>query len=206
MRLWTIQPLAVWRILEHTGVFHTDPAHSAHKDDFPEAYDWIVRRLRQHAGPSPEGCELPIWAWHQWRGAARPKPDLRWFRHKTEGDFVRIAVEITDNEVLLSDFDLWYSCMNYWYLPVSRADDRRFTKSLRERGLDYYKTRPLPDPQYHARIEQSWERILDLDRVGRDKVTRENRWIQAVFWELRRDQVCEVTPFRGTWSDRKSRP
>jgi hypothetical protein len=53
MRLWTIQPLAVWEILERDGVFHTEPELSDFKDDYPEGYDWIVRRLRQHAGPEP---------------------------------------------------------------------------------------------------------------------------------------------------------
>lgn len=130
MRLWTIQPLAVWQTLERDGVFHSDPAQSEFRDDYAEGYDWIVRRLRQHVGPEPEGCKLPIWAWYQWHGTARPKPDLRKLRHDCIGEWVRIEVEINDENVLLSDFIPWHYCMSYWYLPSSGRDDRRFAKRL----------------------------------------------------------------------------
>ena len=128
-------------------------------------------------------------------------------RHEIEGESVRIEVEMGADNVLLSDFHLWHYCMCYWYLSASRADNRRFDKELRERELDYFKTKPLPDPVYHARIEQSWERILDLEWAGPDKAHPSNdKCIQAVFWELRLEQVREVTHFRGTWRDRKLRP
>ncbi len=111
---------------------------------------------------------------------------------------MRIEVELGETEVLLSDFRLWHYCMNYWFLPASKAEDKRFNKELRNNALNYYSMKPLPDPVYHARIEQSWERILDLNFVGIDKILDENRSIQAVFWELRREQVRAVTHFRGT--------
>lgn len=206
MRLWTIQPLAVWQILERDGVFHTDPAQSSFKDDYPEGCDWIVRRLRRHAGPESEGCVLPIWAWYQWRGVARAKPDLRAIRYELEGDWVRLEVEVENDHVLLSDFHVWHYCMSYWYLPSSGRDDRRFNKELRLRGLNYHRTKPLPDAVYYARIEQSWERVFDLDWKGPDGgFDNETRWVQAVFWELRLEQVREVSHLRGTWPDRKRR-
>lgn len=138
MILWTIQPLAVWEILERDGVFHCDPAQSEFKDEFPEGYDWIVRRLRRHAGPEPKGYILPIWAWYRWQGIARPKPDLRTLRHDCIGEMVRIELEIGEAVVLLSCFHLWHYCMCYWYLSASRAEDRRFTKELRVKGLNYF--------------------------------------------------------------------
>lgn len=206
MRLWTIQPLAVWQILERDGVFHTDPAQSEFVDDYPEGYDWIVRRLRQHAGPEPEGCKLPIWAWYRWQGAARAKPDLRKVRHESTGEWVRIEVEIGEVDVLLSDFVAWYYCMCYWYLPSSEEDGHRLEKELERKGQNFYRTKPLPDPAYHARIEQSWDQILDLEWSCPDgSYVNDIKWVQAVFWELRREQVRDVTHFRGAWRKKKSR-
>ena len=201
MQLWTIQPLVVWQTLERAGVFHSDPAQSEHRSDYPEAYDWITRRLTQHAGSPPPGCTTPIWAWCQWRGEARRKPDLRWWRQWMEqGDWVRIELEIPEAEVLLSDFDLWHYCMGYWCLGQNEEERERFEAESAEHGLSFYAQKPLPDAHYHAQMEQSWERIFDLHTV--DEVSafpHTAKWIQAVFWELRRDRVCAVTHFRGAF-------
>lgn len=203
MQLWTIQPLAVWKTLESDGVFHSDPMQSEHRTDYPEAYDWITRHLMQHAGSPPLGCVTPIWAWYQWHGEARRKPDLRWWRHWMEGDCVRIEIEMSGDETLLSDFDLWHYCMGYWYLSDTEESER-FEAELLEHGLNYYAQKPLPDAKYHAQIERSWERIFDWERVDDSStLPRAGKWVQAVFWELRLDRVRAVTQFRGAFRAKK---
>ena len=33
---------------------------------------------------------------------------------------VRLELQVADDRVLLSDFDLWHYVLNYWYLPETR--------------------------------------------------------------------------------------
>ncbi|MBC8141250.1 MAG: DUF3841 domain-containing protein [Armatimonadetes bacterium] len=207
MQLWTIQPLVVWEILQKKGVFYSDLTQSEHVGDYPEAYRWITRRLTQHAGNPPAGCSTPIWAWYQRHGEARRKPDLRWFRHwVVPGDWVRIEIEMSETETLLSDFNLWYYCMTYWYISDTEEENNRFEAELLEHGLNYYRQKPLPDAKYHAQIERSWERIFDWERVDSSSpLPRAEKWVQAVFWELRLDRVRAMTPFRGAFRIAKSK-
>ncbi len=63
MKLWTIQTIDAWNVLQRTGVLRTDP--KTIDDDMISAYRWMVARMRERLGRSPEGCQLPIWAWYQ---------------------------------------------------------------------------------------------------------------------------------------------
>ena len=98
--------------------------------------------------------------------------------------------------VLLSDFSLWHHVLNYWYLPASRKDERAFERQLNAVGLDYFKTKPLPDSRLHKRVEASWERIFDLDFVARGVTgPRDERIVQATLWALPLEWVRKITWF-----------
>lgn len=129
-------------------------------------------------------------------GNKRIRPDLRssgHFRKGTRG--VRIEFEIPDDQVLLSDFESWHYVLNYWYLARSEAEDKAFDRYIALKGFDYFITRPLPEP-YHNQLVATWLRIFDLDWAD-DYVAspREQKSIQAVFWELRLDHVKNVDFF-----------
>ncbi|MDQ5823417.1 MAG: DUF3841 domain-containing protein [Chloroflexota bacterium] len=94
--------------------------------------------------------------------------------------------EVDAKRVLLSDFDLWHYVINYWYIHRREAEDTAFEHLLKARGLDYYTMKPLPDPAYHRRIEESGERIFDIEWQS-DFVRPEGlsgASIQATLWEL----------------------
>lgn len=195
MRLWAIQTIDAWNALQRTGVLRANP--NVIDDSMLAAYRWMVARMHERLGRSPEGCQFPIWAWYQWQGQNRCKPDLRSHAHLEKGSHgVRIEIEADETDVLLSDFELWHFVLNYWYLPESEAEGELFDAELATVGLDFYRTKPLPDLKYHRRIEESWFRIFDLEwsAVGMTS-QKEGKAIQGVLWELRKEQVSDMKEF-----------
>ena len=84
MKLWTIQPVEVYEILQRDGVFVADET----KIDMPEflgPYKWLCKQLNKKT-PCPVGVTVPIWAWYQFCGKQK-KPDLR---YKSEEDIASL--------------------------------------------------------------------------------------------------------------------
>jgi hypothetical protein len=195
MILWTIQKFAAWEKLYQDNFLWASQEHIL--EEFCPAYRWMKKQMAQRIGPPPQPDSYPLWAWHEWQGRRRKKPDLRSGGHLAKGEEgVRIEFEIDETNVLLSDFSLWHHVLNYWYLPSSEKDDREFEAELQKQGLSFFKQKPLPYQKYHRLIEKSWERIFDLDWQAKnytDPIGEKS--IQAAFWELRLDQVKECFPF-----------
>jgi hypothetical protein len=187
MILWTIQTQAAVEALARRGELVADGGEP--EPGFERAYGWMSARMTGRLGAAPPGAR-PIWAWHTWQ-SGRERPDLRSREHLPSGTRgARIELEIDPGRVLLSDFSLWHFALNYWYLPSSPADEESFEALLRAAGLDPYRTKPLPDPAFHARMEESWDRIFDLESVI-EGVTDEpgQRCVQATLWRV---PVCAV--------------
>jgi hypothetical protein len=90
-----------------------------------------------------------------------------------------------DDQVLLSDFDLWHYVLNRWYLP-QRACERReeIRSTFLARSMD-------------SRM-QSWQRIFELDWYLKDVTSpRSKRSIQATIWQLPLSAVRSVAAFRA---------
>lgn len=193
MILWTIQSEAAVESLDRRGELVADGGEP--EPDFERAYRWMSDRMARRLGAGPAGGR-PIWAWHTWQPGRR-KPDLRSRGHLPPGTRgARIEFEIDPEHVLLSDFSLWHFVLNYWYLPSSPVDEESFEGRLRAAGLDPYRTKPLPDREFHARIEASWDRVFDLESVI-EGVTDEpdRRCVQATLWRAPARSVREVAWF-----------
>ena len=183
MTLWTIQSIAAWKILQREQVLFADQRYS--EALFLDAYKWMAKKMEYRIEPESEITSLPLWAWYQWEGKRR-KPDLRSSGYLSKGQRgVRIEFEQSDKGVLLSDFELWHYVLNYWYLPRTVADGEAFEAELSEHNLSFFEMKPLPVSAYHQRIEDSWDRIFDLDWVD-EEITHPfgKKSIQATFWKL----------------------
>ena len=198
MILWTIQTEEAWLKLQATGMLR------ASRENIMEGcwilpYEWMVDQMKIRIGPPPGSSCFPMWAWYQWEGEKRSKPDLRAGGHLSKGQKgVRIEFECGDEEVLLSDFDLWHYVLNYWYLPESESDGEDFEAELATFGLSFFKQKSLPDAEYHNRIVQSWDRIFDLYWFEDDLAEPfPGKSIQATLWELTVDQVRNCKHFRS---------
>ena len=177
LRLWTVQAAAVLETLEREGVLRADPARA--DVDLRPAYEWMAARLAEKV-PPPPGCTLPLWAWLRWDGLARPRPDLRAAGHLPPGTRgVRIAFEMPVKKVLVSDFDAWHAVLNGVPYVPEEADYEAVMRRFEH----------LQGEERRAFLEETWRGIFPAPPWPDDLS------LQAVFWELPKACIREITPF-----------
>lgn len=153
------------------------------------AYRWMARELAHRVGPPPRGVRLPLWAWVK-------RPDLRSGAHLPRGSRgVLLELELPRQAVLLSDFERFHAVLNRHYLACSAEDEARFERRLaRAGGRPHWPYAPSIRP----RVEASWSRIFRFAPRVRDPAyygPTEEAPVQAVFWELREEQVVDSRIF-----------
>ncbi len=194
--LWTIQSKSAFERLNRSGALRADPDKVIR--DYLPVYRWMAEQMRKRLGTPSSSGALPIWAWYQWCGNEKCRPDLRSAGHLESGSVgVRIEFQSEPARALLSDFGLWHFALNYWYLPRTVKEGKEFEARLKQRGLCFYRQKPLPSHKYHQLIERSWCRIFDLSWRNRalDAMPLRERRIQATLWELKLESVQKVTWF-----------
>lgn len=183
MRLWTIQPNAVYDEIQKAGVYRCNSKLSENYQDecFRNAYEWISEKMKEKIGPAPEGVIIPIWAWHTWEGKRR-KPDFRNSMFREYKDCCLIEIEIPDEQVLLTDFDSWHLVLNE--CPIIDEDDRDAFEQKYDHWLE------LPEGEKEIEMRKSWDALVN--QTEDELMQKENISIQAVFWELRKEDVRNV--------------
>ena len=205
MRLYTIQPLFVVDCLRQGQTFSPRPqddsanwlndgSHTAPR----AAYDWLCEQMVQRGLARPHPQAYPVWAWHQWAGPRRRKPDLRSSSVRSSDAQARqvlLTLDVPEVDVLLHDYDAWHFALNYWFLAKERAGDR-FERRCQARGLNFYRQKPLPDPQLHAEMLATWERMFDLRKVREVLgIKASAQQVQATFWQIEPLHVQSATAF-----------
>ena len=190
MRLWTIQPIEVWEELNKKGYFICNPIKADYISDkewnFKEAYDWLVGQMEYRIGRRPNGVSYPIWAWHT-RDWKHKKPDLRNIGLGNKGEkSVCIEVEVPDNQVVLTDFDVWHFVLNKWYFDDSYSEEEWEKLHAKYDRLD-------SDGKEKVKI-QSWQKVFDVSPFQNEWCQR-GRYIQATFWVLYLKDVKDVRFF-----------
>lgn len=154
MRLWTLQLWGAWEVFQQQGVLRAD-GRRAWRSLRPH-YRWMMDQMAKRI-PGYTG-RFPIWAWYD------PKPDLRATHYFSGGQrAVRIEFVVPDERVLLSDFGAWHIPLNWGYF-----DDARTEEELDGRS-DWWEERSggarweALSPELRAEMQQSWERVFDLD-------------------------------------------
>ena len=206
MKLYSVQPLAVYDLLCREGLFHSRPqdypdsALNLFNNDFKfaVAYQWLIERMIELGLARPHPEVFPVWAYLYWINRAKPKPDLRYTALKRwgkSGRQVLLTMIIPDDRVLLSDYDQWFSCLCYG--PAGSVRDMeafwRRSEKLGPRPYD----QPYPEP-FHQELLDTWRLVLDLAAARKkNRVSKANQCIQATFWEMTADQVIEAVAFGG---------
>ena len=204
MKLYSVQPLAVYDLLCREGLFHSRPqdypdsALNLFNDDFKfaVAYQWLIERMIEIGLARPHPEVFPVWAYLYWINRAKPKPDLRYTALKRwgkSGRQVLLTMIIPDDRVLLSDYDQWFSCLCYG--PAGSVRDMeafwRRSEKLGPRPYD----QPYPEP-FHQELLDTWRLVLNLAAARKkNRISTANQCIQATFWELTADQVIEAVAF-----------
>lgn len=200
MRLYSIQPLSVWESLCLEEVITAKPVFDKDDQQWEIAYSWLAEQMIARGidalGNAPPS--YPMWAWYWYNGPSSAKPDLRHSQMKqwsSKERMVMLTLEMDDKRVLLSDYDAWHACLNYWYLGFVK-DTNNFSRRLkRELNTNYYQTKPLPGV-YDQQLKDSWNQIFNLAHVSKILHSKhEAQIVQATFWQLTRQDVIIATEF-----------
>lgn len=188
MRLWTVQPLSVLDQINERGVYHCDPKKSEYLTSFGKnfliAYNWLAGQMRRRIGLPPFSVKYPVWAWHTFDGKHK-RPDLRQkeFLCFSE-EMVCIEAEVPDHKVLLSDEETWHIILNDAYIPSSDCPE--------DIELEHIWLSTLAPMEQKKEKLKSWERVL----INSRDIPQNVGYIQATFWELRKEQIISTIPIR----------
>ncbi|NUB11251.1 DUF3841 domain-containing protein [Azospirillum brasilense] len=125
------------------------------RDHMAWPYTWMLRQMATRL-PAYSG-DWPVWAYIR-------RPSWRKFHRswspESRRDLVRITAVVPCERALLSDLDLWHLPLNHAYLSLTEAEDEAVNQFMLSR----------------ERIEESWQRIFDIDRAP---TADEIRWIRS---------------------------
>ncbi len=175
MILWTLQHKAAYDVMLKTGALRANEQYLFCQDDLRFAYNWIASEMQKRISAPPAGVRYPVWAWYQLSGQ-RKRPDMRTYRDWAEKGtpIVLMTVEVPDEMVLLSDFDMWHIVLANEYLALREEDDKE---------------------QYtEAEKIHSWETIFCYDAEATDYWPDE-KTTQATIWEIRSEWVKKAEHF-----------
>lgn len=185
MRLWTIQTAAAYKELNEKGILRV-PDELTDKD-FRRAYDWLVGEMCKRIGPPPKGVNYPLWAWHTSNGE-HVKPDFKDVNYGEDGETMfLIEVEIPDEQVVLTDYNAWHYVLNRWW-----NDDSTCEEDWEERHAWFDS---LPIAEQKRVTVASWQGIFNVTRFNLGKWRSNGYWVQATFWELRKENIISVDEF-----------
>ncbi len=198
LTLWTIQPLIWYENLLQNKIIFTEKSKIDEEFFFEYAYQWIAEQMIDNIGKPYFNQELlPIWAWYQYQGINKKRPDLRYSGHLKRGSKgVRIEFIKPSNQVLLSDFDLWHAVLNNHYIADNAKEDEDFDNMMRKSNIDY-PYNPYKNPtNIQTIIEKSWLKVLNLNyRSEYFPTLLKDKSIQATFWNLSTDEIVQVDEF-----------
>src|SRR5947207_2422161 len=98
LRVWTIQPEAVWVGLNEQGTLLVDPTNadfiSCQDSELARAYDWMrsqmAKRIIGYAG------NYPWWAYEHFLDLR----SYRWYQPRARGRYVRLGLDLPRKEAL----------------------------------------------------------------------------------------------------------
>lgn len=198
MKLWTIQSLEWYENLLRNEVIYAVPTRInwLKEDNFALAYDWLIAEMEQRLGKRPQPNSYPIWAWYQWQDSQKRKPDLRFRGIGNKGEkSVLLEIEKANNQVLLSDFELWHSVLNEWCITDNELEDDLFNQALARAGVEFCDKYAYPT-ELRQQMIASWQKIFDMDYCSEySSHPFEQKSIQATFWRLSLEEVRNVRFF-----------
>jgi hypothetical protein len=193
MRVWTIQPLGVWRSLCRQGSLQVSPDALKYGGYIPPAYEWLqsqlAKRLSCYTG------HLPWWVYCQ-------KPDLRRHRHALRSGVVGVRLELEVSEASLLTFPswAWHQVFCEDYLALTREEYDQWMAGLR-RACPDEDVWPPPEP-WRSQVEASWERLFSAELPSLswnwDYEWARKPSTEGVLETIRLDDVRRVRHFSGT--------
>lgn len=194
MKLWTIQSIDVWKKLKKEKIITCDPKLASYLKDeecsFLEPYNWMRKEMINRIGNSTNKSNIyPIWGWYINNGLNK-KPDLRRSAHGPSGEqMVCMELEIREDKVVLSDFNLWHCVLNNGYIGDATTEE-----ALDE---EYEWLYTLSEDEKQRVIEKSWDKIFNIGKSFNNEYFSSRDYIQATFWELNLNDVKDIQIFKA---------
>lgn len=198
--LWTIQPIEWYKRLLTDGIIYGDAKlsdwYTERELGFRFAYDWLMGEMEKRISPRPFADAVPVWAWYHYLNSKKKRPDLRCAGHLTKGEKgVRIEFIKPENQILLSDFDLWHLGLNYCYIAETEEKNDVFDELLKSHSVKFIDRGKYP-PIAQKMVVDSWQKVLDMDYHSEYSASPfEKKSIQATFWSLSVDEIVKVDKF-----------
>lgn len=186
MIVWTVQPESALESIHEHGCFRCDESKSfnlSKPNSLRRPYQWLMAKMREKIGPPPKGVSYPIWAWHTWDFQHRaPDTESSAFLKRSERKIL-FTLEISDGELVLSDFDAWQNVMLETYVADIRSEEEY---DALEEHID-----ALSPKELDQEIVRSWDNVFLTDKVDNGFMLR-GRYVQATFWEIKKEYIKEV--------------
>ena len=186
-----MQPAELYEQIMQDGYFHFDGSkieEDAWIYDYKPSYDWLVDEMKKRIGQPPNGIKYPVWAWYI-HYSQHKKPDLRRAEYGRKGEqMVCMEIDIPDEQVVLSDEELWHFVLGNWYLSKATC------KKDYDRDMKWFDK--LSDDNKNKAITDSWQTIFDIEPFD-NKWFIKGRFVQATFWELKAEQIIKVWFFKA---------
>lgn len=192
MLLWTIQTEQVYEASLQKGFVESLAEYV--DEEFGFAYSWMIQEMRKRLEPPPREDSFPVWAWAQYRNAARARPDLRRAAHLPKWS-KGVRIEFKTDTALLSCFTKWHHVLNRWYIPLNNADDKAFDTALLQAGYDPGTPFDALPVRFQDAIRQSWSRVFDLRDDSGYFRSADHSPTQATLWRIPISSIIRVTPF-----------
>jgi hypothetical protein len=191
IRLWTVQPVEVWRKLKRRGCLAVDNERNTRVH---ESYEWLVGQLKKRL-PGYRG-NYPWWAYLS-------RPDLRRVRHekyRTE-DYCLLELLVPKERVMVFPAWAWDAIFYGHYLSLKPTESETWHRRLDLAVPNHEDLLTLPQP-WLTELYHSWELLFSprLDRNGPRTRRRYHANQEAVFEVLELGHVQQVQSFRGTRS------
>lgn len=184
MKLITYQSKEALDILNMTGELKITDSSSMKTyhffDDsfgvnrFKEGYDYIINRMNKYLKDKTdyeEGLIAPIWGWYRYQDIKELNDDNK--------DLYRIELEIDDNKVLLSDFDMYENIViagvGFFYSSDKKREEMYQKEKLE--GIEV--------------IYKLYDKMINKNHL------RYAKFIQATFWKLKKEYIVSITRVKG---------
>ena len=194
--------MKVWHIVSRNGFerMQRNGLKRGHSDFicdefFRDAYGWMIEQMEQRLSSIRPESAYPVWVWYRYNGTAESKPDVNDPYGEPNQPLVLLELEVPENEVLLSDFELWHAVLNDFAIDLDDKNCRAVFGCSWESlaGTDLERKR------------KSWEVIFDLNFNDEEWTSPpETRAIQGCIWELKWEYVKSYHHFLSAeenWDD-----
>ena len=184
--LWIILPKEAYEQMQRDGIFRYTEVDED-MIDFPMAYNWMNKEATRIIGPAPDGAVAPLHGWLRWE-MKRERPDLRWMRWNWGpwGEHVLMQIDIPKDQVFFIDSNCWTHILNKWLITDSEEEHDRLEAIYN--GLSKEKQEKL--------LLGNWrKKAFDIEYAENDDWRGKGVEIEAIFWELRKEQIRSAKTF-----------